>query len=191
MSPRARLLGGGLVAAGAAAGYLGLVTGATPVDLGIGRRTRPLGPFELDVAAPREVVFEVLEQPYLPRASRAMQAKVRVLEHGADMVLAAHYTPIGGPLVATTVETVRFSRPGRIDFRLVRGPVPYVVEVFELTERGGVTEFAYRGEMGTDLGRVGECWGAVVARTWERTVLGSMTAAKAEAERRASAGASL
>ena len=34
------------------------------------------------------------------------------------MVLAAHRTPVRGRLVATTVETVRFTRPGRIDFRL-------------------------------------------------------------------------
>ena len=39
-----RLLGYATVGAGvAAAGYVGLVTGACPVDLGIGRRVRPLG----------------------------------------------------------------------------------------------------------------------------------------------------
>lgn len=155
-----------------------------PVDLGVARRTRPLGPLELDVAAPRDVVFDVIEQPYLTRTTRAMQAKVRVLERGADMVLAAHYTPVRGPLVATTVETVRFTRPERVDFRLVRGPVPYVVETFELVEYQGVTRFAYRGEMGTDLGPLGERWGALVARTWQRTVAASMASVKQEAERR-------
>jgi len=175
-----------LLSAGATAGFLGLVTGAAPIDLGIGRRIRPLGPIELDVSAPREVLFDVLEQPYLPRASRAMQAKVRVIERGADMVLAAHYTPLHGPLVATTVETVRFSRPSRVDFRLVRGPVPYVTEVFELTEREEGTRLAYRGELGTDLGWLGERWGDLVARSWEPTVSAAITAAKVEAERRAS-----
>jgi hypothetical protein len=55
--------------------------------------------------------------------------KVRVLERGSDLVLAAHLTPLGGRLglVAQTVETVRFTRPERVDFRLVRGPVPHVV----------------------------------------------------------------
>jgi hypothetical protein len=38
------------------------------------------------------------------------------------MVLAAHFTPITFG-VATTVETVRFERPERVDFRVVRGPV--------------------------------------------------------------------
>jgi hypothetical protein len=40
-----RLLRYATIGAGvAAAGSVGLVTGACPVDLGIGRRTRPLGP---------------------------------------------------------------------------------------------------------------------------------------------------
>jgi hypothetical protein len=40
-----RLVGAATVGAGvAAAGYVGLVTGACPLDLGIGRRVRPLGP---------------------------------------------------------------------------------------------------------------------------------------------------
>jgi hypothetical protein len=32
------------------------------------------------------------------------------------------------------VETVRFTRPERVDFRLVRGPVPLVVEAFVISE---------------------------------------------------------
>ena len=47
------------------------------------------------------------------------------------MVLAAHYTR-SGRLTTTTVETVRFERPERIWFRLLRGPVPHVLERFEL-----------------------------------------------------------
>ncbi|WP_432196582.1 hypothetical protein [Streptomyces sp. bgisy027] len=45
---------------GAAAGFVGLVTGALPLDVGVGRRTRPLGPQSVDIAAPREVVFDVI-----------------------------------------------------------------------------------------------------------------------------------
>jgi len=59
---------------------------------------------------------------------------VEVRERGADLVLAAHDTPIGARLRATTVETVRFTPPERVDFRLVRGPVPQVEETFLLTE---------------------------------------------------------
>jgi hypothetical protein len=191
-----RLLGYATVAAGAAAaGYVGLVTGACPVDLGVGRRTRPLGPQLVDMAAPRELVFDVIAEPYLGRAPRALADKLRVLERGSDMVLAAHFTPLGGRLglVAQTVETVRFTRPERVDFRLVRGPVPHVVEAFVLTEQPADgdtgTRLVYQGEIGADLWRPGQRWTELVARRWEQTVAASLAAVKGEAERRASTAA--
>jgi hypothetical protein len=189
-----RLFGAGTVGAGvAAAGYVGLVTGACPLDLGIGRRVRPLGPQLVDMAAPPEVVFDVIAEPYLGRAPKALADKLRVLERGSDMVLAAHFTPLGGRLglVAQTVETVRFSRPERVDFRLVRGPVPHVVEAFVLSEQpGGVgTRLAYDGEIGADLWGAGQRWCELVARRWEQTVAASLAAVKVEAERRASSAA--
>jgi hypothetical protein len=184
-----RLLGFATVGAGVtAAGYVGLVTGACPLDLGIGRRVRPLGPQLVDMAAPREVVFDVIAEPYLGQTPRALADKLRVLDRGSDMVLAAHFTPLGGRLglVAQTVETVRFTRPERVDFRLVRGPVPHVVEAFVLTEQASAagTRLTYHGEIGADLWRVGERWCALVARRWEQTVAASLAAVKAEAERR-------
>lgn len=169
----------------AAGGYLGLVTAAAPLDLGVGRRTRPLGPQTIDVHAPRDTVFDVLAEPYLGRVTRAIREKVAVLERGSDMALAAHRTPVGGRLVATTVETVRFTRPERVDFRLVRGPVPHVVEQFLLTEKPFGTRLDYTGELGTDLWAVGEWWGAAVARRWEQAVAETFHAVRAEAERRA------
>jgi hypothetical protein len=188
------LLGGATVAAGVtAAGYVGLVTGACPLDLGIGRRSRPLGPQLVEVAAPREVVFDLIAEPYLGRAPRALADKIRVLERGSDMVLAAHFTPLGGRLglVAQTVETVRFTPPERVDFRLVRGPVPHVVEAFTLAEQPGAagTLLTYHGEIAADLWRLGEWWSELVGRRWEQTVAASLSAVKAEAERRVAASA--
>jgi hypothetical protein len=86
------------------------------------------------------------------------------------------------------VETVRFTRPERVDFRLVRGPVPHVVEAFVLTEQPGgtATRLAYHGEIGADLWRLGQWWSELVARTWEQTVAASLATIKAEAERRTS-----
>jgi hypothetical protein len=81
------------------------------------------------------------------------------------------------------VETVRFERPERVHFRLVRGPVPHVVEQFELREDPGGTELEYRGQLGTDLWTLGELWGVAVARTWERTVESSLRDIRDEAER--------
>jgi len=170
----------------AAAGFLGLVTGALPLDVGVGRRTRPLGPQVVDIKAPRDVVFGIVAEPYLGRPTRAALKKIRVLERGDDMVLAAHFTPVGRRLTATTVETVRFSRFNRIDFRLVRGPVPRVVESFILAAHGAGTRLTYEGELTTDLWGLGERWGQTVAGHWERTVATSLASVKQEAERRAS-----
>lgn len=172
----------------AAAAYVLTVRGAVTLDLAIGRRTRPLGPLRLEIAAPPETVFDVVAVPYQERAPRAMAEKVRVLERGDDMVLAAHFTPVGQGLTATTVETVRFERPERVTFRLVRGPVPHVRETFELTASEAGTDFVYTGELGTDLWGLGRLWGNVVARSWERTVADSLADVKKEAERRAAAG---
>ena len=179
---------GGAAGGLALAGYVGLVTGACPLDLGVGRRTRRLGPQEVRVRASREVVFDVIAAPYLGRQTRAMAEKIRVLERGADMVLAMHFTPVhGGRLTARTVETVRFTRPERVDFRLVRGPVPHVVEEFLLTEAGGGTLLEYRGEMAADLWSLGQRWSDLVAAGWERAVAESFRAVAAEAERRTAA----
>ena len=179
------LAGGGAAAAAGAGAYLGLVSGAMPLDVGIGRRMRRLGPLTVDVEAPRELVFEAIAAPYAERAPRALRDKVEVLERSSDMVLAAHRTPIRGRLVATTVETVRFTRPERVDFRLVRGPVPHVVERFELSESDAGTRLAYDGELGTDFGRLGQAWGDLVAARWERVVAAAFQTIKTEAERRA------
>lgn len=183
---RLSALGGlGALCGVAGAVYVMIVRGDLTVDLGIGRRVRPLGPLDSTVAAPPDVVFDVIAEPYLGRAPRAMASKLRVLEHGTDLVLAAHYTKLAGGLTATTVETVRFERPNRIHFRLVRGPVPHVTETFELTAVGDQTAFVYTGEMGTDLWGIGTWWANLVAGAWESTVQASISSIKAEAERRA------
>jgi hypothetical protein len=108
-----RLVGYATLGAGvAAAGYVGLVTGACPIDLGVGRRVRPLGPQLVDMAAPREVVFDVIAEPYLGRAPRALADKLRVLERGHDMVLAAHFTPLGGGWAWSPRRWRRSASPG-------------------------------------------------------------------------------
>lgn len=187
MNRRSSLLTVGALAGvvGGAAGLAALLArGAITVDLGVGRTVRPLGPLALRIAAPREVVFEVVSSPYLARTPRALEKKLKVLDRGHDLVLAAHFTDVGG-FVATTVETVRFEPPSSVHFRLVRGPVPHVVEQFLLHETAEGTELEYRGELGTDLWALGRWWGDAVARRWEAAVRTSLETVKVEAERRA------
>ena len=166
-------------------GYRLVVGGKLTLDLEIGREVHPLGPLSRVIAAPRETVFDVVAAPYLGRTPRAMADEIEVLERGSDMVLAAHRTPVGSGMVATTVETVRFERPERVSFRLLRGPVPHVVESFTLTDVNGSTRLDYEGELGTDLGRLGRWWGHTVATRWVATVDASLARIAAEAERRA------
>jgi hypothetical protein len=166
--------------------YLGTVTGSLVLDVGWGRRLRPLGPLSVQIAADRAAVYRLLTQPYLGRATRALADKVHVLDRGGDMVLAAHRTPIRGRLVAVTVETVTFVPDQRIGFRLVRGPVPYVVETFTLTDTETGCRLDYDGELGTDFAALGAWWGRLVASRWQATVDATMRTVKTEAERQAS-----
>jgi hypothetical protein len=121
-----------------------------------------------------------------PRSSGASGTRRR---HGAGSPPHLARRAAGLGLVAQTVERVRCTRPERVDFRLVRGPVPHIVEAFELTVQAGgaTTRLAYHGEIGADLWRVGQGWCELIARRWEQAVAASLAAGKAEAERRAAA----
>jgi len=166
--------------------YVLLVKGSLGLDLGWGRSVVPLGPIVVRIRAPRELVFEVIASPYLGRETAAARDKLKVLERGSDMVLAAHFTKVPGFMV-TTVETVRFTPPERVDFRLVRGPVPYVTERFVLHEVPDGIELEYAGELGADLWGLGRLWGRRVARVWTGVVRASLVQVKAAAEERAQA----
>ena len=88
---------------------MGLVTGACPLDLGDWPAGTPARPPATPRGRPREVAVDLIAEPYLGRAPRALADRLRVLERGSDMALAAHVNPLGGRLglVAQTVETVR------------------------------------------------------------------------------------
>ena len=183
----ARPLAGG-VAVGLAGWvlYRNAVRGNLGLDVGVGRRIRSLGPLVTEIDAPREVVFEVIAAPYLGRSGSAVD-HVEVLERGADLVVAAHHTPLGNGSLATTVEAVGFDRPTAVTVRLLRGPVPHVRERFDLEDLGERTRFRYTGELGTDFWAVGALWGRLVKRAWERTVADSVEDVRRRSEERAAA----
>lgn len=170
-----------------ALGYVLLSTGRLTVDTGWGRRMRPLGPQIVRIEAPRDLVFDHIGVPYLsPNPPRELREKITVLERSADMVVAAHRTRAGW-FTTVTVESVTFTRPEQIAFRLLRGPVPYVTELFLLrqVDAGAATELEYRGALGTDLWGPGALWGRIVAGHWERTVAAALLSLKTSAERMA------
>ena len=188
MSRRIGFLGAaGAFAVAARAGYRLLAGGALTLDLGLGRRRRALGPLVQEIAAPPELVFDVIAAPYLGRTPRALANKLEVWERGSDMVLAAHFTQVKCG-ITTTLETVRFQRPERIDFRLVRGPVPHLSEAFLLQQNEHGTALTWQGELGSDLWALGAWWGERVAHAWTRVVRASLDEIASEAERRAEHG---
>ena len=114
------MLVGLILAYGGKRAYRLYASGAVTLDSGVGRRIRDLGPVTWEIAADRETVFDVIAGPYLRKTPRSMEDHLHVWERGTDMVLAAHFTEVKCG-VTSTVETVRFERPQRIHFRLVRG----------------------------------------------------------------------
>jgi len=146
--------------------------------------TRPLGPQIVRIAAPRELVFDLVRVAYDPeRAPARLRDKIRVLMRDGNTVLAEHRTKVGR-FVAVTLETVRFTPPERIDFQLLHGPVSGAAEQFALrdVDGRGATELRYTGELATGWWIAGAAWGAFVAYFWERAVAASLADLKAASE---------
>lgn len=62
--------------------------------------------------------------------------------------------------------------------------MPHVAETFELEETANGSRLTYTGELGTDLGALGERWGDLVERSWMAAVRESLDTIRAESERR-------
>lgn len=157
-----------LMLAGMAVGFLLLAMGRLHLDLGWGRSFHELGPIEVRIAAPRDLVFEMISEPYLGHSSK--DSGIEVLARGEDLAVAAHHTKVHF-YTAITVEAVKFEPPDRVGFRHLAGPVPHAVEEFVLDQADGITELHYSGEVGIDfffLGRIaGSRW---VRPQWEGAV---------------------
>ena len=180
-----------LATAGGALGFVGLMAvGRLTLDLGWGRSFHQLGPLELPVAAPRELVYQQLASPYLGATPRGMRHRLQVLDRGADLVVARHVSSVkllGRPAYeAATVESVGFEEPRRITFRHLRGPVPHAEEEFVLDETDGATLLTYRGELGIDFWALGRLAGTHwVVPEWMDVVEQHLHQVKADVEARA------
>jgi hypothetical protein len=159
---------GVLLIGGMAGGFLLLAMGRLHLDLGWGRSLHELGPIEIRIAAPRDLVFEMIREPYLGHSPRG--SSIEVLARGKNLAVAAHHTKVHF-YTARTVESVKFEPPDRVGFTHLTGPVPHAVEEFVLADADGDTELRYSGEVGIDfffLGRIaGRRW---VRPQWERAV---------------------
>lgn len=165
-----------------AGGFLALAMGRMSLDLGWGRSKHRLGPLEVRVEAPRELVYEILSAPYV---GRARNESIEVLARGESVVVAAHLTKVHF-YEARTVEVIELDPPARMGFRHLSGPVPYAVEQFRLEADGEGTRLYYDGELGIDyfwLGRLAaRRW---VLPQWNQAVERHLGEVKPQAERRA------
>jgi hypothetical protein len=163
--------------------FLLLAMGRLHLDLGWGRSLHELGPITIRIAAPRDLVFEIISAPYLGRTPGG--SGIEVVARGDTIAVAAHQTKVHF-YTARTVEVVEFEPPTRVGFRHLTGPVPHAVEQFALAELDGATELRYEGELGIDffvLGRIAaRHW---VRPQWERTVREHLDDLRERAEQRA------
>jgi len=171
-----------LLIAMVAGGFLALAMGRLHLDLGWGRSRHALGPLQARIAAPRELVYEILSAPYL---GRARSDSIEVLAAGESLVVAAHLTKVHF-YEARTVESVELEPPSAMRFRHLTGPVPEASEEFRLEADGEATVLSYDGELGIDffvLGRIAAPhW---VVPQWNRAVGEHMDEVKRIAEERA------
>jgi hypothetical protein len=176
---------GALLVLGVAGMFLLLAMGRLSLDLGWGRSLHELGPITIRIAAPRDLVFEMISAPYTGRTPEG--SGIDVIARSDALVVAAHHTKLRF-YTARTVEVIELDPPGRVGFRHLAGPVPHAVEQFALEESDGGTEIRYGGELRIDffvLGRAaGRHW---VRPTWERTVREHLEDLKDRAEQRAAA----
>lgn len=164
------------------------LVGRLTLDLGWGRTLHRLGPIEVTIEAPREVVFDVVASPYLGRTPRELRGQLEVLDRGTDLVVAAHHTRLS-LLTSTTVESVRFERPERIAFRLLRGVSPSVTEEFAFRATDHGTLMQYNGELAMDFWVVGWLAGRLLVKPgWERVVRRHLEDVTRLAEDRADSG---
>jgi hypothetical protein len=163
--------------------FLLLAMGRLHLDLGWGRSLHELGPITARIAAPRDLVFEIISAPYLGRTPSG--SGIEVITRGDALVVAAHQTRVHF-YTARTLEVVEFEPPAKVGFRHLTGPVPHAVERFVLDELNGGTELRYGGEFGIDffvLGRIaGRHW---VRPQWERAVREHLEDLRERAEQRA------
>jgi Polyketide cyclase / dehydrase and lipid transport len=172
-----------LLVLAAAGSFLLLAMGRMHLDLGWGRSLHQLGPIEVRIAAPRDMVFEMISAPYLCRAPGSDE--IEVIAGDRSLVVAAHLTKVHF-YEARTVEAVEFDPPARVGFRHLTGPVPHAVEEFILEADAEGTTLRYSGEVGIDfflLGRLaGRYW---VRGQWERAVSEHLEDLRRRAEERA------
>ena len=99
------------------------------------------------IAAPRQMVFQMLSAIGKGSLPGSQGESSRVLEREGDTIIAEFLTA-SGKRTYRTVEKVQLYPPERITYRHIEGPLTFAEKEFSLHERGSGTELQYSGEMG-------------------------------------------
>ena len=100
---------------------------------------------ESHMAAPRELVFQMLSAIGKGNLPGATGESSRVIEREGDTIIAEFITPSGRRSYRTVEEVVLYP-PERITYRHLDGPLPYAEEEFALEEQDDATVLRYSGE---------------------------------------------
>ena len=100
----------------------------------------------MDIAAPRELVFQMLSAFGKGSLPGAEGESSRVVERDGNVIL-AEFLSVSGNRTYRTLENVVLYPPERITFEHVEGPLPFSEEEFTLAEREAGTRLAYVGKI--------------------------------------------
>ena len=189
MSPRPTTLALAGALVGGAGTLLGLMaTGRLTLDTRWGRSLHQLGPVTWTIDAPRDLVWQQMTSQYTGRIPRDMRDSLEIDERSDDMLIARHYSDLGGYTTETT-EVINIDEPNTVRFRHLRGPVPHAVEEFRFEAVDDkTTRLTYEGELGIDgwaLGRLAAT--AAVVPIWMDTVVSHVEEALANVDERMAA----
>lgn len=104
-----------------------------------------LQPLDLQIAAPRHMVFQMLSAIGSGQLPGAPGDSARVLSRDGNTIVAEFHTKAGWRTFVT-VEEITLYPPERITFQHLKGPLSYVHEEITLDEQDTVTVLRYRGE---------------------------------------------
>ena len=104
-----------------------------------------LKPIDVEVAAPREMVFQILSAIGNGQIPGSQGDSARVLSRDGNTIIAEFHTRAGRRTFVTEEEVTLYP-PERITFRHLKGPLSYVWEEITLEARGAATVLRHRGE---------------------------------------------
>lgn len=133
----------------------GVARGRITMELGWGRNRLPLRDRREEIAAPPEIVLDLLRRAArgkLPGVTE--RERTDVLEEDGGLIVNESLNDSRFGMVRAR-EAVRFHPDGRVTYRHLSGPLPGTEEAFEVRAEGDGTVLTYRGTIPVDFWGLG------------------------------------